>query len=128
MRRCRRFAALRMVALTAMASVLTAGATSLPGAARHSEIAGQGLFNAVSCTAVRQCMAVGLRFTPAGYNTLAEQWTPAGWRVLATPNDPGTTDSALFAVACESAAGCMAVGYSGPGNTQHTRMTSSQRL
>lgn len=55
-------------------------------------------------------MAVGLKVTPTGSGTLAEQWAGGRWRVLPTPNPAGMSQSWLLAVSCVSEAACVAVG------------------
>jgi len=66
-----------------------------------------GVLSAVSCPAVRTCIAVGT----AGGGTLAEIWRGAGWQVLPAPNPPGAAMSILSAVSCRSVTNCTAVGY-----------------
>jgi hypothetical protein len=66
-----------------------------------------GVLEAVACTSVSFCMAVGDAAAVAG-PSLAEVWNGRTWRVVKTP--PGGTD--LSAVSCATASFCVAV----PGN------------
>ncbi len=58
-------------------------------------------------------MAVGTLLTGSpvlkGFS-LAESWNGKAWRVRATPNPKGATNSNLYAVSCSAASTCMAVG------------------
>ena len=66
----------------------------------------------VSCTAADACTAVGSYVNSAEATvTLAESWNGTAWRILATPNPAGSTDSVLQSVSCTSAGACTAVGY-----------------
>jgi hypothetical protein len=67
----------------------------------------------VSCAAANSCMAVGGYTKASGAGVaLAERWNGTSWRILPTPNPPGTTVNDLFGVACTSSSACMAVGIS----------------
>jgi hypothetical protein len=70
--------------------------------------------NAVACpTSTRACEAVGSYINSSGVTvTLAERWNGTKWALQTTPNPAGATDSELYAVACPSATGCEAVGWS----------------
>jgi hypothetical protein len=69
-------------------------------------------FFGVSCASASACTAVGTAFHAAGSIdvNLAEAWNGTEWRVQATPNPKGATDSTLYAVACTSRSACTAVG------------------
>ena len=72
-----------------------------------SELAG------VACTSPTACVAVGDQ-TNLFYNPvapLAERWNGTRWNVQPTPSPHGLAGSALTAVACPSAAVCIAVGF-----------------
>lgn len=74
---------------------------------RTSEPAPQGELNAVSCTSVRFCMAVG--------GELAERYNGTSW-VATKVRVPG----ALRGVSCVSASWCVAVGIRLSANSDHT--------
>jgi hypothetical protein len=66
----------------------------------------------VSCSSSNACMAVGSSSNAAATPlTLAESWNGRAWKLRPTPNPTGTTNSALEAVSCSSAAACTAVGF-----------------
>lgn len=66
----------------------------------------------VSCPAVMDCTAVGSLITHSGSGaTLAERWTPAGWRHVPTPTPGGATSVQLTGVSCPVPSFCTAVGY-----------------
>jgi hypothetical protein len=79
-----------------------------------------GMFEGVSCTSSRACMATGSDFDHPNGPTLAERWNGKTWRVEPTPNPPNF--SASFAevtfdgVSCSSANACTTVGIYNPGN------------
>ena len=91
-------------------AVTAAGPVRARMVAAHLTGVGEAWFFGTSCTAVKRCMAVGQKVTPAGTGTLAEAWAAGRWRVLPTPSPTGMTDSWLVAVSCSAAAACMAVG------------------
>jgi hypothetical protein len=67
--------------------------------------------DAVSCSSVSACIAVGWQVNSAGDQvTLAERWNGKAWAVQATPNPSGATGSDLDGVSCPSASMCIAVG------------------
>jgi hypothetical protein len=66
-----------------------------------------------SCPASNSCMAVGVYVKTSGQGaSLAEQWNGSSWRIVRTPNPPGSTFSVLFGVACSTPVACTAVGTS----------------
>src|SRR5215470_15641066 len=99
------------------ASVNTASASPpVPGwsvtATPNPEIPTGQLFW-VSCPASDSCMAVGVHIKASGQGaSLAEQWNGSSWRIVRTPNPPGSTFAALAGVACSSPVACTAVGTS----------------
>ena len=79
----------------------------------------------VSCTAVKDCVAVGTAGTtgpPISLAPLAERWTGGKWAVLSPANPAPAGDiSELNSVSCTSATNCMAVGdYEDPAVTSDT--------
>ncbi len=64
----------------------------------------------VSCRSSSMCLAVGDYAKRSGTFALAEAWNGKAWRVLATPQPIGATESELSAVACTKANACIAVG------------------
>jgi hypothetical protein len=68
--------------------------------------------NAVWCTAVDSCEAVGQNFdqTSEQVVTFAEAWNGSTWTVQPTPNPAQTQGSSLAGVSCTSASSCSAVG------------------
>ncbi len=66
----------------------------------------------VSCPSSIACASVGTAYRTAGKLdvNLAEAWNGKSWRVQATPNVNGATESNLYAVSCTSASACTAVG------------------
>jgi hypothetical protein len=85
-------------------------------------VASPDQFNAlasVSCTAVKDCVAVGTGGTTSptlDLAPLAEHWTGGKWAVLTVPDPAPAGDiSELNSVSCTSATNCMAVGdYTDP--------------
>jgi hypothetical protein len=80
----------------------------------------------VSCTAVKDCVAVGIAGTISSsapsLAPLAEHWTGGAWAVLNPANPAPAGDIAeLNSVSCTSATNCMAVGdYADPAGTSDT--------
>jgi hypothetical protein len=71
---------------------------------------------AVSCATATSCFAVGQnRVTSTSIRPLTERWNGTSWSIVANPNPPGATTSALYGVTCRSASFCFAVGASGNG-------------
>jgi hypothetical protein len=68
--------------------------------------------NAVWCTAVDSCEAVGQNFdqTSGGVVTFAEAWNGSTWSAQPTPNPAQTQGSSLAGVSCTSASSCSAAG------------------
>ena len=65
----------------------------------------------VSCPAATFCLAVGFSYTPTvAEPSLAEVWNGNAWRVLATVDPPGATETILSGVSCASATFCEAIG------------------
>ena len=84
---------------------------------KFDEPTGGGSLNAITCTAVNACWAVGYRFDTDGYSqTLALRWTGTSWREQPTvnpgyPSAPGATlNHNLAGIACASASNCWATG------------------
>lgn len=67
--------------------------------------------NAVSCTSVNFCMAVGgyVKSSKPDRN-LIEEWEGSYWAILPSP-DEGAGDNSLEGVSCTSEVHCVAVGY-----------------
>ena len=73
------------------------------------------VLTSLSCTAVKDCVAVGLAGTVSGptlsLGPLAEQWTGGSWTVLTPANPAPAGDlTELNSISCTSATNCMAVG------------------
>jgi hypothetical protein len=64
----------------------------------------------VSCASPTMCFAVGTYTVSTTYLTLVERWNGTTWRIVASPEYDGATDSRLAAVSCPSATACFAVG------------------
>jgi hypothetical protein len=75
------------------------------------------ILNAVTCTSVSDCWAVG--YAPAGNatQTLVEHWDGTSWEIVASPNTSATQNNILTGVTCASASDCRAVGYYFSGST-----------
>jgi hypothetical protein len=67
-----------------------------------------GVLNAVSCSGILACTAVGERL--GGGGSLAMRWEGSGWHVQPTPNPAGPRS--LNNVSCPLKRTCTAVGYS----------------
>src|SRR5215472_10686948 len=77
--------------------------------------------NTVACASASSCIAAGAYQDSSGaFQGLAERWNGTSWAIQPTPRLPGGMISLLIGVACTSATGCLAVGFSGPngGNNQ----------
>ncbi|HZM80143.1 MAG TPA: hypothetical protein VFC19_30785 [Candidatus Limnocylindrales bacterium] len=69
--------------------------------------------NAVSCSSVSACTAVGYYLTSTGATvTLAQRWDGTTWTLQPTPNPSGATASYLLGVSCTAASACTATGFS----------------
>jgi hypothetical protein len=101
--------------------VATAGVPAHPAAAASGRgwsvvpspnpRAGNGVLNAVSCSATSVCTAVGLHVRESGLGvTLAERRSGGIWAVQSTPNPPGAAASALNGVSCPTSSACTGVG------------------
>jgi hypothetical protein len=67
--------------------------------------------NAVACTTVTNCIAVGYYQNSASTNLpLAERWNGISWAIQSVP---ATTGGRLRGVSCTSASACTAVGFAG---------------
>jgi hypothetical protein len=64
----------------------------------------------VSCPGPDSCVAVGSAVLQGKVNAFAESWNGATWSVDRPPAPPGSTSSALAAVACTRPADCRAAG------------------
>jgi hypothetical protein len=81
--------------------------------------------NSVACTAASACTAAGAYSNAAGApQALAERWNGSGWAIQPTPRLPGGVMGALSGVACTSAAGCLAVGFSSPNFFNHQSLAT----
>src|SRR5262249_7248558 len=71
--------------------------------------------NAVACASASACIAAGAYQDSSGaIQGLAERWDGTRWAIQPTPRLPGGAMGLLIGVACTSATGCLAVGYSSP--------------
>jgi hypothetical protein len=75
--------------------------------------ASNGVLEAVSCSGILACTAVGRDGTGGA---LALRWEGAGWHFQPTPNPPGA--DRLYGVSCPLKRTCTAVGGSYPGESQ----------
>ncbi len=71
-------------------------------------LSGSG-FDAVACTAMNACTAVG-GYDGTGYLTLAEAWNGAEWQQQTTVNPAPGRYAVLVGVSCVAASACTAVG------------------
>jgi hypothetical protein len=74
----------------------------------------QGSLDAVSCSGLLACTAVGSVLDQSLHQPLAERWDGTGWHVQSTPT-PNSTDpheNSLLAVSCPRRGTCTAVGGS----------------
>src|SRR6516162_6866529 len=91
---------------------------------------GGGLLASVACTSPSACTAAGVYQDSSGAaHPLAERWDGSSWAIQPTPRLPGGAQSQLIDVACTSATGCLAVGYSYPkgGNNIQSPATLAER-
>jgi hypothetical protein len=65
---------------------------------------------AVSCSAVDACTAVGAYSTLRGQATLVETWNGKSWSIQSSPNPPGSSMDTLTGVSCPTQTACSAVG------------------
>src|SRR5215469_113728 len=71
--------------------------------------------NTVACASASACTAAGAYQDSSGaVQPVAERWDGSSWAIQPTPRLPGGAMSQLIGVACTSATGCIAVGYSSP--------------
>ena len=71
--------------------------------------------NTVACASASACIAAGAYINSSGaFQALAERWDGTSWAIQPTPGLPGGAMNLLIGVACTSATGCLAVGYSSP--------------
>jgi hypothetical protein len=71
--------------------------------------------NSVACASASDCIAAGAYQDSSGaFQALAERWDGSSWAIQPTPGVPGRAISELIGVACISATGCLAVGYTIP--------------
>ena len=71
--------------------------------------------NTVACASASACIAAGAYINSSGaFQALAERWNGASWALQPTPHLAAGAMNLLIGVACASAAGCLAVGYSSP--------------
>src|SRR5215472_8907806 len=71
--------------------------------------------NTVACASASACIAAGAYIDSSGaFRALAERWNGTSWAIQPTSRLPGGAMSLLIGVACTSATGCTAVGYSAP--------------
>ena len=76
---------------------------------------GNGFLSGVACTSPSACTAAGVYQDSSGAaHPLAERWDGSSWAIQPTPRLPGGAMGQLIGVACTSATGCIAVGYSSP--------------
>jgi hypothetical protein len=71
-----------------------------------------GVLQAVSCSGLLACTAVGNTIYPSGVQPVAARWDGTGWHVQSTPAVAGSESSGLSAVSCPLKRTCTAVGQS----------------
>jgi hypothetical protein len=110
------------VAGVATAAALLVLVSTVPAAAtggwviqptKNRSGASENQLKGVACASAKACIAVGGSgsISVVGkQRALAEGWNGTAWKIQATPNPKGATESNLFAISCWSAKGCMAVG------------------
>ncbi|MHB2022000.1 MAG: hypothetical protein ACYCO3_01515 [Mycobacteriales bacterium] len=76
-----------------------------PGSTEDSRL------SSVACTSAASCWAVGQYFDGTSYRTLVERYNGAAWRIVGSPNAPGSGDNYLNAVSCLPDKACWAAGY-----------------
>src|SRR5215468_1708987 len=83
--------------------------TANPGGAQFT------FLNTVACASASACIATGAYIDSSGaFQPLAERWNGTRWAIQPTPHLAGGAMGLLIGVACTSATGCLAVGYSSP--------------
>ena len=74
---------------------------------------------AVSCTALSACAAVGEYNNGSNLQTLVEMWNGTSWSIVPSPNSSSSQDNTLDAVSCSGPATSAAVGdYNNGSNLQ----------
>lgn len=71
-----------------------------------------GYLLGVTCTGVKQCLAVGYYEKGSFSYPLAERWNGAKWALETVPAPAGSPATYLSAVSCAGTKSCFAVGYS----------------
>ncbi|HJT80810.1 MAG TPA: hypothetical protein VJ719_06405 [Chthoniobacterales bacterium] len=73
----------------------------------------------VACVSASNCWAVGYYWGyPGGYQSLIEHWNGSAWSAVTAAN-PGSLENYLYAVTCNSAVNCWAVGEYSNGGSDH---------
>jgi hypothetical protein len=81
----------------------------------RQQVAQFTFLNTVACASASACIAAGAYINSSGaFQALAEGWDGTSWAIQPTPHLAGGAMSLLIGVACTSATGCLAVGYSNP--------------
>ncbi|MGC9962365.1 MAG: hypothetical protein ABSE47_10775, partial [Acidimicrobiales bacterium] len=70
----------------------------------------QSILTSVACWSAAACLAVGYSLNASSTQPLAEKWNGSSWTLLTPATLVGSADNELSAVACLSAADCVAVG------------------
>src|SRR5499427_7544109 len=85
--------------------------------------------NTVACASASTCIAAGAYIDSSGaFQALAERWDGTSWAIQPTPHLAGGAMNLLIGVACTSATGCLAVGYSFPnGGDNQSPATLAER-
>jgi hypothetical protein len=78
--------------------------------------AGGSFLNGVSCTTLKNCVAVGSEYNGSVTQTLAEDTNGKVWSAVLSPS-PGTVSNFLTAASCANATRCTAVGGAGAAPT-----------
>jgi len=84
----------------------TAGSPDAPGQINDN-------LTGVACVGTKFCVAVGSTSTRTASTSLIETYNGSSWRIVATADPVGATETALTGVSCSTAQTCHAVGSSG---------------
>jgi hypothetical protein len=72
-------------------------------------------FNAVACTSVSDCWAVGQIDSTSAFVSLAAHWNGTAWSIVTTPNGVNSeSENDLVSVSCIDSSDCWAVGAQSP--------------
>ena len=81
--------------------------------------------DAVSCTSLTSCVAVGSHSDGSNDQTLVETWDGTAWSITPSPNPSTSQSNYLAGVSCSSPAACAAAGVSNNGTNDQTLILSA---